>query len=58
MTLDRHSATLSGCESQRINLSTSLGSNLVGSLYILDEPSIGDVYKRQHLYYPAIICAA
>ena len=35
------SSTLSGGESQRINLSTSLGSNLVGSLYILDEPSIG-----------------
>ena len=41
LTLDRLSATLSGGESQRINLSTSLGSNLVGSLYILDEPSIG-----------------
>ena len=41
LTLDRLSSTLSGGESQRINLSTSLGSNLVGSLYILDEPSIG-----------------
>ena len=41
LTLDRMSSTLSGGESQRINLSTSLGSNLVGSLYILDEPSIG-----------------
>ena len=41
LTLDRLSATLSGGESQRINLSTSLGSSLVGSLYILDEPSIG-----------------
>jgi excinuclease ABC subunit A len=41
LTLDRLSATLSGGESQRINLSTSLGSNLVGSMYILDEPSIG-----------------
>ena len=41
LTLDRLSATLSGGESQRINLSTSLGSNLTGSLYILDEPSIG-----------------
>ena len=41
LTLDRLSSTLSGGESQRINLSTSLGSNLTGSLYILDEPSIG-----------------
>ncbi len=41
LTLDRLSSSLSGGESQRINLSTSLGSNLVGSLYILDEPSIG-----------------
>lgn len=41
LTLDRASATLSGGESQRINLATSLGSSLVGSLYILDEPSIG-----------------
>ncbi|BDX36741.1 UvrABC system protein A [Tenuifilaceae bacterium CYCD] len=41
LTLNRLSATLSGGESQRINLATSLGSNLVGSLYILDEPSIG-----------------
>ena len=41
LTLDRISSTLSGGESQRINLSTSLGSNLVGSMYILDEPSIG-----------------
>ena len=41
LTLDRLSVTLSGGESQRINLSTSLGSNLVGSMYILDEPSIG-----------------
>ncbi|MEG1413662.1 MAG: excinuclease ABC subunit UvrA [Mucinivorans sp.] len=41
LTLDRTSATLSGGESQRINLATSLGSSLVGSLYILDEPSIG-----------------
>lgn len=39
--LDRGSSTLSGGESQRINLATSLGSSLVGSLYILDEPSIG-----------------
>lgn len=41
LTLDRLSSTLSGGESQRINLSTSLSSSLVGSLYILDEPSIG-----------------
>lgn len=41
LTLDRGSSTLSGGESQRINLATSLGSSLVGSLYILDEPSIG-----------------
>lgn len=41
LTLNRPSSTLSGGESQRINLATSLGSNLVGSLYILDEPSIG-----------------
>ena len=41
LTLDRLSSSLSGGESQRINLSTSLGSNLTGSLYILDEPSIG-----------------
>lgn len=41
LTLDRPSATLSGGESQRINLATSLGSGLVGSLYILDEPSVG-----------------
>ncbi len=41
LSLDRLSSTLSGGESQRINLSTSLGSNLTGSLYILDEPSIG-----------------
>ena len=41
LTLNRLSATLSGGESQRINLVTALGSSLVGSLYILDEPSIG-----------------
>ena len=41
LTLDRLSSTVSGGESQRINLATSLGSSLVGSLYILDEPSIG-----------------
>lgn len=41
LTLNRLSSTLSGGESQRINLATSLGSSLVGSVYILDEPSIG-----------------
>jgi excinuclease ABC subunit A len=41
LSLNRRSSTLSGGESQRINLATSLGSSLVGSMYILDEPSIG-----------------
>ncbi|MFT5754659.1 MAG: excinuclease ABC subunit A, partial [Flavobacterium sp.] len=41
LSLNRNSASLSGGESQRINLATSLGSSLVGSMYILDEPSIG-----------------
>ena len=41
LTLSRSSSTLSGGESQRINIATSLGSSLVGSMYILDEPSIG-----------------
>lgn len=41
LTLNRKSSTLSGGESQRINLATSMGSSLVGSMYILDEPSIG-----------------
>jgi len=41
LSLNRKSNTLSGGESQRINLATSLGSSLVGSMYILDEPSIG-----------------
>ena len=41
LTLDRPSSTLSGGESQRVNLATNLGSSLVGSMYILDEPSIG-----------------
>ena len=43
LTLNRLSNSLSGGESQRINLTTSLGSSLVGSLYILDEPSIGQL---------------
>ena len=41
LTLDRLSSTLSGGEAQRINLATSLGSALVGTLYVLDEPSVG-----------------
>ena len=41
LTLDRLASTLSGGESQRIQLATALGSNLVGALYVLDEPSIG-----------------
>ncbi len=49
LSLNRQSSTLSGGESQRINLATSLGSNLAGSMYILDEPSIGlhprDTYR-------------
>lgn len=49
LTLNRASNSLSGGESQRINLTTALGSSLVGSLYILDEPSIGlhsrDTYR-------------
>jgi len=53
LTLNRQSSTLSGGESQRVNLTTSLGSSLVGSLYILDEPSIGlhsrDTYKLIHV---------
>lgn len=53
LTLNRPSNTLSGGESQRINLTTSLGSSLVGSLYVLDEPSIGlhsrDTYKLIHV---------
>ncbi len=53
LTLDRTSATLSGGESQRINLSTALGSSLVGSVYILDEPSIGlhprDTHRLIHV---------
>ena len=49
LTLNRLSNTLSGGESQRINLATSLGSSLVGSLYILDEPSIGLHARDTHL---------
>ena len=53
LTLNRQSNTLSGGESQRINLTTSLGSSLVGSLYILDEPSIGlhsrDTHRLVHV---------
>ncbi|MBP5569596.1 MAG: excinuclease ABC subunit A, partial [Prevotella sp.] len=53
LTLNRQSNTLSGGESQRINLTTSLGSSLVGSLYILDEPSVGlhtrDSYRLIHV---------
>src|SRR5207244_6538784 len=41
LTLDRLTSTLSGGEAQRIQLATSLGSHLVGALYVLDEPSIG-----------------
>ena len=48
LTLDRLSSTLSGGESQRINIATSLGSSLVGSLYILDEPSIG-LHQRDNV---------
>jgi excinuclease ABC subunit A len=48
LTLDRVSNTLSGGEAQRINLSTSLGSSLVGSIYVLDEPSIG-LHPRDNL---------
>ncbi len=49
LTLNRLSSTLSGGESQRINLATSLGSSLVGSLYILDEPSIGLHSRDSHM---------
>jgi excinuclease ABC subunit A len=49
LTINRLSNTLSGGESQRINLATSLGSSLVGSLYILDEPSIGLHSRDTHL---------
>lgn len=59
LTLNRLSNSLSGGESQRINLATSLGSSLVGSLYILDEPSIGlhsrDTDRLIHGTAPATI---
>ena len=54
LTLDRMSSTLSGGESQRINLATSLGSALVGTLYVLDEPSIG-LHPRDNLRLMAIL---
>lgn len=54
LTLDRLSSTLSGGESQRINLATSLGSSLVGSIYILDEPSIG-LHPRDTLRLIAVL---
>jgi len=55
LTLNRPSQTLSGGESQRINLATSLGSSLVGSLYILDEPSIG-LHQRDSARLIKIMC--
>ncbi|MEP7307506.1 MAG: excinuclease ABC subunit UvrA [Acidobacteriota bacterium] len=54
LTLDRLSSTLSGGEAQRINLATSLGSALVGTLYVLDEPSIG-LHPRDNLRLIAIL---
>jgi len=54
LTLDRLSSTLSGGEAQRINLATSLGSALVGALYVLDEPSIG-LHSRDNLRLIAIL---
>jgi excinuclease ABC subunit A len=56
LTLDRLSSTLSGGEAQRISLATSLGSALVGTLYVLDEPSVGTAPARQpaaHRHPPA-----
>ena len=55
LTLDRLSSTLAGGESQRINLATSLGSALVGTLYVLDEPSIG-LHPRDNHRLIAILC--
>ena len=54
LTLDRLSSTLSGGEAQRINLATALGSALVGTLYVLDEPSIG-LHPRDNLRLIAIL---
>jgi excinuclease ABC subunit A len=54
LTLDRLSSTLSGGEAQRINLATSLGSALVGALYVLDEPSIG-LHSRDNQRLIAIL---
>jgi excinuclease ABC subunit A len=54
LTLDRLSSTLSGGETQRINLATALGSALVGTLYVLDEPSIG-LHPRDNLRLIAIL---
>ena len=54
LTLDRLSSTLSGGESQRINLATSLGSALVDTLYVLDEPSVG-LHPRDNLRLIAIL---
>ena len=54
LTLDRLSSTLSGGEAQRINLATSLGAALVGTLYVLDEPSIG-LHSRDNLRLIAIL---
>ncbi|HZR25171.1 MAG TPA: excinuclease ABC subunit UvrA [Vicinamibacterales bacterium] len=56
LSLDRLSSTLSGGEAQRINLATSLGSALVGTLYVLDEPSIG-LHSRDNLRLIAILRA-
>ncbi|HUL42947.1 MAG TPA: excinuclease ABC subunit UvrA [Bacteroidota bacterium] len=56
LTLDRLSNTLSGGESQRINLATALGSSLVGSLYVLDEPSIG-LHPRDNAKLISILLA-
>ncbi len=56
LTLDRLSSTLSGGESQRINLATSLGSSLVGAVYVLDEPSIG-LHPRDNGRLIAILTA-
>lgn len=55
LTLNRRSSTLSGGESQRINLATALGSSLVGSTYVLDEPSIG-LHPRDTDKLIAVLC--